>query len=134
MARCRPASFGVRQFISLFLTSRSVGGTHGTMNINIRYGHMTMALLAQTVIHQFRERLGAPFATWDAKHLSSEVFRGLVGNLRVRENRLLVTYYNAPNREQLRAQYQGLPANFRAKGVDPHIPWLYGFELDFCFR
>ena len=57
------------------------------MNINIRYGHMTMALLAQTVIHQFRERLGAPFATWDAKHLSSEVFRGLVGDLRVRENR-----------------------------------------------
>jgi hypothetical protein len=29
----------------------------GTMNVNVRYGQMTMALLAQTVIHQFRRRL-----------------------------------------------------------------------------
>ncbi len=43
----------------------------GTMNLNIRYGQMTMALIAQTVIHQLRTRLGEPYAvgtptTWHA--------------------------------------------------------------------
>ena len=50
----------------------------GTMNLNIRYGQMTMALLAQTVIHQFRRRwgilstVGTP-RTWHP--LSSAVWR-----------------------------------------------------------
>jgi hypothetical protein len=47
---------------------------------------------------------------------------------------ILVTYYNAPNQELLRAQYEDLPAKLRAEGVDPAIPWLYGFQLDFRFR
>ena len=106
----------------------------GTMNINIRYGQMTMALLAQTVIHQFRNRLGAPFATWDANHLASAIFRGLDGDIRVVGDTIVVTYYNAPNEELLRAQYENLPAKLEAEGVDPRIPWLYGFQLDFRFR
>ena len=74
----------------------------GTMNINIRYGQMTMALLAQTVIHQFRRRLGGPFDTWDAQHLASAVFRDLEGDVRVRAETIVVTYYNAPKVERLR--------------------------------
>jgi len=104
------------------------------MNINIRYGQMTMALLAQTAIHQFRSRLGAPFASWDARHLASDVFRGLDGDVRVADKTILVTYYNAPNQELLWAQYEHLPAKLRAEGVEPAIPWLYGFQLDLRFR
>jgi hypothetical protein len=106
----------------------------GTMNLNIRYGQMTMALLAQTAIHQFRKRLGKPFATWDARHLASEVFRGLNGDIRVVEDTIVVTYYRAPNEELLRPQYENLPAKLRAEGVDPAIPWLCGFQLDFRFK
>lgn len=94
---------------------------------------MTMALLTQTVIHQFRKRLGDPYATWDARHLAS-VFRGLNGDIRVVDDTIVVTYYHAPNEEMLRAQYEDLPATLRAEGVDPAIPWLYGFQLDFRFR
>jgi hypothetical protein len=32
----------------------------GTLNLHIRQGQMTLALLAQAVIHQLRQRLGAP--------------------------------------------------------------------------
>lgn len=32
----------------------------GTQNLNIRYGQMTMALIAQAAIHQLRTRLGEP--------------------------------------------------------------------------
>jgi hypothetical protein len=106
----------------------------GTMNINVRYAQMTMALLAQTVIHQLRNRLGPPFAAWDAKHLASAIFRGLDGDIRVADDTILVTYYNAPNREPLRAQYEHLPAKLRAEGLDPRIPWLFGLQLDFRFR
>ena len=38
----------------------------GTMNLNIRYGQMTMALLAQAALHQLRRRLGEPYSVWDA--------------------------------------------------------------------
>lgn len=47
---------------------------------------------------------------------------------------IIVTYYNAPNRELLRRQYEGLAAKLMAENIDPRIPWLYGFKLDFRFK
>lgn len=106
----------------------------GTQNLNIRYGQMTMALLAQAVLHQFRKNLGPPHATWDAVHLANGVFRALEGDIRVHEDTILVTYYNAPHADQLQRHYQGLPKRLESEGIDPRIPWLYGFKLDFRFR
>ena len=53
---------------------------------------------------------------------------------RVEGETIVVTYYNAPTDNNLRQEYEGLPAKLRDQGIDPRIPWLYGFELDFCFR
>jgi hypothetical protein len=47
---------------------------------------------------------------------------------------LPTTYDNAANAELLRGHYQGLPGKRRAQGVNPEIPWLDGYKLDFCFR
>ena len=47
---------------------------------------------------------------------------------------ILVTYYNAPDADKLREHYEDLPAKLRAEAIDPAIPWLYGFQLDFRFR
>jgi hypothetical protein len=106
----------------------------GTCNLNIRYGQMTMALLAQAAIDGLRRRLSPTAANWDAKHLATAYFAGLEGDLRVEGNTILVTYYNAPDAERLRAHYERLPTKLRAEKIDPRVPWLYGFELDFCFR
>jgi hypothetical protein len=46
----------------------------------------------------------------------------------------VVTYYNAPDAAQLRQHYEGLPDRLQSEHIDPHIPWLYGFKLDFRFR
>jgi hypothetical protein len=54
--------------------------------------------------------------------------------VRVTKDTIVVTYYNAANAESLRGHYQGLPGKLRAQGVDPEVPWLYGYKLDFCFR
>jgi len=106
----------------------------GTCNLNIRYGQMTMALIAQTAIHQFRQRLAPFHQGWDAGHLAKAYFAGLEGDVRVDDDTIIVTYYNAPAAEALRSHYEGLPAKLKAEGVDPRVPWLYGFQLDFRFR
>lgn len=106
----------------------------GTCNLNIRYGQMTMALIAQAAIDQFRKRLAPPTTSWDAKHMATAYFTGLEGDVRVKDNAIIVTYYNAPDAASLREHYEHLPAKLRAEKIDPRVPWLYGFELDFRFR
>ena len=125
-----------RWHIEEFFNANQALGWHraGTHNLNIRYGHRTMALLAQTVIHQLRARLGDPVSTWDASHLAHAFFLGLDGDVRVAHNTIIVTYYNAPHVEHLRTPYEHLPEKLRAEHVAPRIPWLYDFELDFRFR
>jgi hypothetical protein len=106
----------------------------GTCNLNIRYGQMTMALIAQTAIDRLRKRLGPPAATWDAEHLAKSYFEGLEGDVRVTDNKITVTYYNSTDADTLREHYENLPAKLKADKIDPRVPWLYGFELDFRFR
>jgi hypothetical protein len=106
----------------------------GTMNLNIRYGQMTMALLAQAALHQLRRRLGEPFFAWDAGHLAKSLLGGLEGDVRVKGDTIVVTYYNAPNVQRLREHYEELPKRLGNERIDPRIPWLYGYKLDFRFR
>ena len=107
----------------------------GTCNLNIRYGQMTMALVAEAALSQFRKRIGAPESDWDAKHLAKGYFGGLEGDVRVVDGQTIqVTSYNAPEAERLRRHYEDLPAKLKAEQIDPRIPWLYGFRLDFRFR
>jgi Transposase DDE domain len=106
----------------------------GTQNLNIRFGQMSLALVAQAAIHQLRQRLGEPFSGWDAAHLAQAIFQGLDGDVRVTEDTIVVTYYNAPNAERLRQHYEGLPDKLKEQKIDPRIPWLYDFKLDFRFR
>ena len=106
----------------------------GTLNLNIRYGQMTIALIAQAAIHQLRQRLGEPASDWEAGHLAKSLFQGLDGDIHIVDNTIVVTYYNAPNVDHLRKLYENLPDKLRRENVNPHIPWLYNFKLDFRFR
>lgn len=106
----------------------------GTLNLNIRYGQMSLALLAQGVLHQLRQRLGQPFDHWQATHLAEKLLRGLDGDIRVWQDTIVVTYYNAPEADKFRHHYEGLPQKLQSEGVDPRIPWLYNFKLDFRFK
>ena len=106
----------------------------GPLNLDIRYGQMTLALVAQALIHQLRRRLGAPYQSWDAQHLSTGLFGALEGDVRVHQDTILVTYYNAPNTPLLREHYENLPQKLQTSGIDPRVPWLYNFTLDFRFK
>jgi hypothetical protein len=93
-----------------------------------------MSLLAQAAVHQLRQRLGPPVAAWDATHLARHLFQGLEGDLRVCHDTIVVTLYHAPQAGLLRQHYENLPDKLRQQSVDPHIPWLYNFKLDFRFK
>lgn len=54
---------------------------------------MTMALMAQALIHQLRQRIGEPHSSWDASHLAKDLFIGLDGDVRVEDDTIIVTYY-----------------------------------------
>lgn len=106
----------------------------GTLNLNIRYGHLTMALVAQAAIQQLRLRLGSPMAQWDALHLARNFFEGLEGDIRVEQQTIIVTLYNPPNASLLKTHYEHLPEKLAREGVNPAIPWLYNFKLEFRFK
>ena len=132
LTRAYPQRWHVEEF---FNAHQALGWRRaGTMNLNIRYAQMSMALMAQAAIYQFRQRLGPPWSDWDSKHLADAVFRGIDGDLRISGDTILVTLYNAPGVEKLRPHYEGLPQKLRAEQVEPRIPWLFGYKLDFCFK
>lgn len=106
----------------------------GTLNLNIRYGHLSMVLLAQAAIHQLRQRLGNPFGQWDALHFARNLFEGLEGDVRVEKQTIVVTLYNPPNAALLQSHYEDLPQRLAREGVNPHIPWLYNFKIGFRFK
>ena len=81
-----------------------------------------------------RKRLGQPIATWDAEHLARSFFHGLEGDIRLQRDTILVTYYNAPNADHLAEHYTDLPTKLQNEGVDPRIPWLYNYKIDFRFN
>jgi len=127
-----PVRWHVEEF---FNANQALGWQRaGTMNLNIRYGQMTLALIAQTVIHQLRTRLGEPYSTWNADHFARDLFFGLEGDVRVTRDTILVTYYNAPNVDQLRSHYEDLPRKLERENIRPEIPWLFNYKLDFRFR
>ncbi len=101
-----------------FNTDQALGWQRaGTQNLNIRYGQMTMALVAQAVIHQFRKNPGPPYATWDSAHLAEAVFRGIEGDIRVHGDTILVTYCNAPTRTSSGVITNASPAASNPKGL-----------------
>jgi hypothetical protein len=103
LTRDYPNRWHIEQF---FDTYQHLGWKRaGTLNLNIRYGHMTMALLAQAAIHRLRQRLGPPFCDWEAPHLARHLFAALDGDIRVHRDTIIVTLYNAPNLPALRRNY-----------------------------
>ena len=54
--------------------------------------------------------------------------------MRLNHHESSVYLSDAPDADKLRGHYEGLPAQLRKEKINPQVPWLYGFELDFRFR
>ena len=120
-------------FVTIGLTNTEYMGLPFWLALPISLGIMgVLGYLVDRLI--IRRLFGEPYSTWDAAHFAKSLLAGLEGDIRVRDDTIVVTYYNAPNVPLLREHYESLPDRLEREHVDPHIPWLYGFKLDFCFR
>lgn len=105
-----------------------------TLNLNIRYGKMTTGLIAQAAIYRLRQKLPKPYKTWTAEHLAKSLFSSTDGNIRVKNDTIIVTFYNFPLELGLQKYYQDTPFKLQSEGINPKIPWLYNFKIDFRFK
>lgn len=105
-----------------------------TLNMNIRYGKMSMALIGQAAMYQLRKNLPEPYKKWTAGHLAKTIFTRMDGDIRVNRDTIVVTIYDAPEELKLEENYTQLPRKLASKGINPEIPWLYNFKLDFEFK
>ncbi len=105
-----------------------------TLNLNIRCGKLSMALLAQAAIYQLRQKLPSRMKNWTVESIAQNLFSGIDGDLRVKDDTIIATLYNAPEEAAFRENYEHLPQKLVAQGLDPRIPWLYNFKLDFRFK
>jgi hypothetical protein len=105
-----------------------------TLNLHIRYGKLSLALIAQAAAYQLKKKLPEPYRNWTAEHLSNSIFRGIDGDLRVKNETIVVTMYNVPESLNLRQHYENMPEKLAREGADPRIPWLYDFKVDFRFK
>ncbi len=127
-----PKRWHVEEF---FNTSQHLGWKRaGTLNLNIRYNTMSLALVAEAALYQLRRRLGEPYSNWSATSFADKLIEGLDGDIRVHDDTISVTYYDVPESERWQKLFQELPEKLEHEGVDPAIPWLYGYKLDFRFK
>ena len=104
-----------------------------TINLNIRYVNLKMAMMAQAATYELRKNLTQDYKTWDARHLANEVLAWNDGDVRVKDDTIIVTFYGSSkyiNKEE----YIDLPNKLQRQGISPKIPWLYDFKLDFRFK
>lgn len=104
-----------------------------TLNLNIRYGKLALAMIAQGATYQLRRKLSEPYKNWNAKHLSTEILALCDGDIRVKGDTIIATFYGKPKHLN-ENDYVNLPDILTREGYNPKIPWLYDFKLDFRFK
>ena len=105
-----------------------------TFNLNIRYGKQSLALIAQAATHQLKNKLPKPYKQWTANHIATQILTNMEGDLRVKDDTIIVTYYRDYLNLGIEQHYRNLPRILEKEGVNPRIPWLYDFKLDFRFK
>lgn len=104
-----------------------------TLNLNIRYGKLALDMMGQAATYGLRRKLKGPYQTWNAEHLAREVLAWADGDIRVKGDTIIVTFYGSCEHLDT-SHYTNLPGILEAEGIDPRIPWLYNFKLDFRFK
>jgi hypothetical protein len=105
-----------------------------TFNLNIKYGKQTLALIAQAATHQLKNKLPDNYNHWTAAHTAQQVLTNMEGDLRVEDDTIIVTYYRDHEKLNLRHNFENISQILQSEGVNPKIPWLFDFKLDFRFK
>jgi len=105
-----------------------------TFNLNIRYGKQSLALIAQAAAFRLRKNLPEPYSKWTAGILSEKVLTNMEGDLKVKDDRIIVTYYRDHEDLNLREKYSNISSVLENENISPKIPWLFDYKLEFRFK
>lgn len=105
-----------------------------TWNQNIRFGKMSLALLAQAAVFQFKSRLPLEYQKVSESTIAEKYLRNAFGDIKIKDDKVIVTFYNMASEVAENPFYNGLSENLAARGIDPRIPWLHGFKPEFRFK
>lgn len=132
MLRIFPKRWNIEEF---FNTDAALGWKRAsTLNMNIRMGKLSLSLIAQAVVYQLRQKLPERFKNQTAEKLAETLFSTIDGDIRVKNDTIIVTFYNAPEEAYFKDQYMNLPDKLKSEGIDPRVPWLFDFKVDFRFK
>ena len=127
-----PERWNIEEF---FNTEGALGWNRAsTLNLNIRFGRLSIALIAQAVISELRQKLPQNVKNWTAESIGRKFLAAIDGDVRVHRDTIIVTCYNAPNTNNLKEHYENLPQKLETEGIDPRVPWLYNFKVEFRFK
>ena len=85
-------------------------------------------------MHQLKNKLPDPYKQWTANHTATQILTNMEGDLRVKDDTIIVTYYRDYLNLGIEKHYQNLPRILEQEGINPKIPWLFDFKLDFRFK
>lgn len=105
-----------------------------TFNLNIKYAKQSLALIAQAATHQLKNKLPMDYRHWTAAHTAQQVLTNMEGDIRVKDDTIIVTYYRDHEDLNLKNNFENMPQRLQSEGVDPRIPWLFDYKLDFRFK
>ena len=105
-----------------------------TLNLNIRYAKQSLALIAQAAISQFRKKMPKQFHSWTAQSIADNIFGRFDADIRVKNDRIIVTYYGVPESYNFNKYYSNMPEKLEKEKIDPRVPWLYNYKIDFVFK
>lgn len=105
-----------------------------TFNLNVRYGRQSLALLAQAAAFGLRKKLPEPYSRWNAAMLSQKVLTNMEGDIRVKDDSIIITYYGDHEALGIKDKYHNISQQLENENISPKIPWLYDYKLEFRFK
>ena len=127
-----PERWGIEEF---FNTESALGWNRGsTLNLNIRSGRLSMSLIAQAAIYQLRQKLPGNIKNWTAESIARKILSGIDGDIRVKDDTIIITLYNAPDDKLFKEHYYNMPQKLQSEGINPKVPWLYDFKFNYRFK
>jgi hypothetical protein len=105
-----------------------------THNLNIKYGKQTLALLAQAATNQIKNKLPQEFKSNTAESFAKNILTNMEGDIKVKDDKIIVTYYGGHEKLNLKTHFENIEQQLINQGINPNIPWLLDYKLDFRFK
>jgi len=105
-----------------------------SLNLNAIQAMLSFKLVAYHLVDNFRNDLGADYASKTPETIFNEFINGVQGRIELKNDTIVVHVYNFKHERAVASIMNNLNAKLLKANVDPYIPWLGNRRLDFEFQ